>query len=163
MGNYAKVEELSMDIINNSGLNITTRENLLGGFNNLATNPSWMWGFDITTENGLDLISWWGQVDLYTYSYASVGDFKTMDEGLYNSIRTDDIRKEQFNGTYKNFKYFATGKFYNTAAKAARKIGGQRIVTDDYVYMRVDEFHLLAAEALAKQGKEAAKIGRAHV
>lgn len=155
MGNYAKVEELSMDIINNSGLNITTRENLLGGFNNLATNPSWMWGFDITTENGLDLISWWGQVDLYTYSYASVGDFKTMDEGLYNSIRTDDIRKEQFNGTYKNFKYFATGKFYNTAAKAARKIGGQRIVTDDYVYMRVDEFHLLAAEALAKQGKEA--------
>ncbi len=114
-----------------------------------------MWGFDITTENGLDLISWWGQVDLYTYSYASVGDFKTMDEGLYNSIHTDDIRKEQFNGTYKNFKYFATGKFYNTAAKAARKIGGQRIVTDDYVYMRVDEFHLLAAEALAKQGKEA--------
>lgn len=155
MDNYAKVEELSMDIINNSGLNITTRENLLGGFNNLATNPSWMWGFDITTENGLDLISWWGQVDLYTYSYASVGDFKTMDEDLYNSIRTDDIRKEQFNGTYKNFKYFATGKFYNTAAKAARKIGGQRIVTDDYIFMRVDEFHLLAAEALAKQGKEA--------
>ena len=33
--------------------------------------------------------------------------------------------------------------------------GGQRDVTTDYVYMRVDEFYLLAAEALAKLGQDA--------
>ncbi|MBO6213261.1 RagB/SusD family nutrient uptake outer membrane protein, partial [Algoriella sp.] len=43
-----------------------------GGFNNLAS-PSWLWGYDITSENGLDLVSWWGQMDIFTYSYASVG------------------------------------------------------------------------------------------
>ena len=65
------------------------------GFNNVAT-PSWMWGVDLTLAQGLDLISWWGQVDVFTYSYAWAGDPKTIDEGLYDKIRTDDIRKGQF-------------------------------------------------------------------
>lgn len=153
MGENAKAAEVSLDVMNNSGVPVTTNAAALGGFNTLESNPSWMWGFDLTNDNGLDLISWWGQMDMYTYSYQSVGDYKTADEGLMLKLaeRTDDIRNGQFTGTFQGFKYFPTGKFYN----GAKVIQGQRNVTDDYIYMRVDEFYLLAAENLAKSGNEA--------
>lgn len=115
------------------------------GFNNVST-PSWMWGVDLTLDQGLDLVSWWGQVDVYTYSYAWAGDPKPIDRGLYTSIRTDDIRRRQFHAT--NLQ--PRNKFFHPA----RVIGGQREVTTDYVYMRADEFYLMNAEAKARLGKD---------
>lgn len=130
------------------------------GFNNVAT-PSWMWGVDITLAQGLDLISWWGQVDLFTYSYAWAGDPKTIDEGLYNEIKSDDIRKGQFdppNGGEEadygyspgDFDYMPLNKFYDPG----RIDGGQRQITTDLLYMRSDEFYLLYAEAEAYLGDD---------
>lgn len=130
------------------------------GFNNVAT-PSWMWGVDITLAQGLDLISWWGQVDLFTYSYAWAGDPKTIDEGLYNKIGSDDIRKGQFdppNGGLEaaygydpgDFDYMPLNKFYDPG----RVDGGQRQVTTDLLYMRADEFYLMYAEAEAYLGHD---------
>ena len=133
------------------------------GFNNAAT-PSWMWGVDLTLAQGLDLVSWWGQVDLFTYSYAWAGDPKTIDEGLYNKIRTDDIRKGQFdppNGGAEpeyaadgyapgDFDYMPINKFYDPG----RTPGGQRQVVTDYLYMRADEFYLMYAEAEAYLGHD---------
>lgn len=144
----------------NSGYPITSKNDVaydpenLGtnvGFNNLAT-PSWLWGFDITTENGMDLISWWGQMDIFTYSYSWVGDTKSIDVNLRNSIRPDDVRLKQFEIVpgYNN-TYIATGKFF----APSRVEGGQRVVETDYLFMRADEFHLLYAETLAKSGQEA--------
>ena len=120
------------------------------GFNNLA-NPSWVWGFDITKENDMDLVSWWGQMDVFTYSYSWVGDTKSIDANLRAAIRPDDVRLKQFvlTPSYNN-KYLATGKFF----APNRTIGGQRIVETDYLFMRADEFHLLYAETLAKSGQE---------
>lgn len=120
------------------------------GFNNL-NNPSWIWGFDITTQNSLDLVSWWGQMDIFTYSYSWVGDTKSIDLNLYNSIRPDDVRLNQFQiiPDYNN-TYLGTGKFFTPD----RIEGGQRVVTTDYLFMRADEFHLLYAETLAKSGDE---------
>lgn len=89
-----------------------------------------------------------GQVDLYTYSYAWAGDPKVMDKGLYDVIRNDDVRRTQFAGVYQGKSLLPTNKFYDSR----RIIGGQRVIETDYVYMRVDEFHLLYAESLAKQG-----------
>ena len=143
----------------NSSYPVTSRENVaydpanLGtyaGFNNLA-NPSWVWGFDITTDNDMDLISWWGQMDIFTYSYSWVGDTKSIDENLRQMIRPDDVRQKQFQviPDY-NDTYLGTGKFFTPA----RTEGGQRTVTTDYVFMRADEFHLLYAETLAKSGQE---------
>lgn len=120
------------------------------GFNDLK-NPSWLWGFDITTENEMDLISWWGQMDIFTYSYSWVGDTKSIDAGLRAKIRPDDVRIKQFQmiPDY-NDTYLGTGKFFT----AARTEGGQRVVETDYLFMRADEFHLLYAETLAKSGQE---------
>jgi len=131
------------------------------GFNNVAT-PSWMWGVDITLAQGLDLVSWWGQVDLFTYSYAWAGDPKTIDEKLYNSIRPDDIRKGQFdpiNGGLEADYGYGDGDFdlmpLNKFFDPGRIDGGQRQVTTDLLYMRADEFYLLNAEANAYLGNDA--------
>lgn len=153
MGNNQKVADLAQDIVNNSGYPLTTREQIFydtntkkgGGFNDVET-KSWMWGVDLITENSFDLISWWGMIDIYTYSYAWAGDGKAMDDKLYAQIRTNDIRKKQFNrDLLPSNKFFAPD----------RVIGGQRKISTDYIYMRVDEFYLLAAEALAKLGQDA--------
>ncbi|MDR3272407.1 MAG: RagB/SusD family nutrient uptake outer membrane protein [Flavobacteriaceae bacterium] len=150
IGDYANAAQRSKNIIDGGGFPITTKAAAVGGgFNDLAT-PSWMWGFDLTTENGLDLVSWWGQVDLYTYSYAWAGDPKTMDDGLYNSMRTDDVRRGQFEDIY-GIEHWPTNKFF---APDKPEEGGQRTITTDYVFMRVDEFYLLYAESLAKSGQE---------
>ena len=153
MGNNQKVADLAQDIVNNSGYPLTTREQIFydtttkkgGGFNDVET-KSWMWGVDLITENSFDLISWWGMIDIYTYSYAWAGDGKAMDDKLYAQIRTNDIRKKQFNRDL-----LPSNKFFSPD----RVIGGQRKISTDYIYMRVDEFYLLAAEALAKLGQDA--------
>lgn len=146
--------ETAYDIATSSG----------GGFNNLNT-ASWMWGFDIDIVNDLDLVSWWGQTDIFTYSYAWAGDPKAIDLGLYAQINADDVRKKQFvtvsegaNGIEYadatedgDYPAVPANKFFSPQ----REIGGQRNITTDYLFMRVDEFHLLAAENYAKAGNEA--------
>jgi len=153
---WAQVETLTQDIISAypktaanyvvyNGTNLAT-----AGFNNVAT-PSWMWGVDLTLAQGINLISWWGQVDLFTYSYAWAGDPKTIDRGLYDQIRTDDIRRGQFRTPTQSFALMPINKFFDPG----RTQGGQRQVTTDLIYMRADEFYLLNAEAKARLGKDA--------
>lgn len=119
------------------------------GFNTVTT-PSWMWGVDLTLAQGINLISWWGQVDQFTYSYAWAGDPKTIDRGLYDAIHTDDIRKGQFAAPTATYKLQPINKFFTPA----RKSGGQRYIETDLVYMRSDEFYLLNAEAKARLGQD---------
>ncbi|MEO7976735.1 RagB/SusD family nutrient uptake outer membrane protein [Flavobacterium sp.] len=156
-GKYDKVVEVTNDIITDNEYPLTTESQLVGkvdandrlinadaGFNNVAT-PSWMWGVDLTVANDLDLVSWWGQVDLYSYSYAWAGDPKLIDSGLQNSITASDIRKGQFTEDGEpSYKFFDPN----------REIGGQRVIITDYLYMRVDEMYFLNAEAKAKTGDE---------
>jgi hypothetical protein len=155
---WAQVQTLTQDIMTAypstspsllayNGTNATT-----AGFNSVTT-PSWMWGVDITLAQGLDLISWWGQVDQFTYSYAWAGDPKTIDRGLYDAIRADDIRKTQFaSPTATSFRLQPINKFF----APARTSGGQRQIVTDLLYMRSDEFYLLNAEAKARAGQTAA-------
>jgi hypothetical protein len=129
-----------------NGTNATT-----AGFNNVAT-PSWMWGVDLTLAQGLNLISWWGQVDQFSYSYTWAGDPKTIDLGLYNAIKADDIRRNQFIApTAASRKLQPTEKFW----APARVSGGQRNIETDNLYMRADEFYLLNAEAKARLAQDA--------
>lgn len=148
--NYTLAANLSQEIMNAypkttaAQLVYNTTTGTGGGFNDLST-PSWMWGFDLTLENGMDLISWWGQMDYYTYSYQAAGDRKVIDAGLFASIKTTDIRKGQYNSVG-----MPTNKFYAPGRVAM----GQRNVVTDYVFMRADEFYMLRAEMLAKSGNE---------
>jgi hypothetical protein len=153
-----EVITLTNDVLTNGGHPLTTRDQVVArlsgttllnpesGFNDVST-PSWIWGVDLTQEIGLNLISWWGQIDIYTYSYAYVGDRKAIDKTLYESIPATDIRKGQFSPTdlVPHNKFFAP----------ARTLGGTRYATMDYIYMRADEMVLLNAEAKAKLNRDA--------
>lgn len=157
--NYLKAKELTADVINNGGFRLMTADEVyfdetkeptdeIGGFNDVGI-AGWMWGIDLTLDTGLDLVSWWGQVDRFTYSYQWAGDRKGIDAGLFAQIPENDVRKKQFEagGSY---AYAPSNKFYDPA----RKTGGQRDVVTDYVFMRVAEMYLLNAEMSAKSGDE---------
>jgi len=162
LGNYTEVKTLTADIINNGGFSIVSRDEAsysysgdpVGGFDD-ASNPGWMWGVDITLDNGLDLVSWWGQMDYFTYSYHSFGDIKVIDEALYNQIPATDVRKGQFyNSPDSDYHLSPWYKFYHSD----REFRGQRNITSDYLYMRVAEMYLLNAEACANTGDDAGAI-----
>lgn len=155
------VVELTNDVLVEGGYRITNEaelygvvvggkvQNLESGFNNVAT-PSWMWGMDLTTAQGLDLVSWWGQVDYFTYSYAAAGDRKTIDKGLFDSMPVGDLRKKQFHST----ALLPWNKFFDHDRVAM----GQRVIETDYVYMRMEEMILLNAEAKARLNRDAEAI-----
>lgn len=156
-----RVVTLTNEVITSSGTRLLNPDEVVGlmdpvtgvvsnldrsGFNNVNS-PSWIWGMDLTLDYGLDLVSWWGQVDVYTYSYAWAGDPKTIDKSLYDAIPANDVRKKQFRASnlQPREKFFAPG----------RTIGGQRNIETDYVYMRLEEMVLLNAEANARLGNDA--------
>jgi hypothetical protein len=161
---------LTDDIIVNGGFRMMTADEVLAVFDpqtgallnpqsgfNKVTNPSWMWGVDLTLANNLDLVSWWGQVDLFTYSYAWAGDPKVIDNGLYDAIREGDVRKEQFVDIFGDELRWPVNKFYasvRTQEMDDNEWGAQRNIIDDYVYMRLEEMVLLNAEAKAKIGQD---------
>lgn len=151
MGNYAEVKTITGELINSGNYSIVPRGEVaymgdpkIGGFKDVNTS-GWMWGTDITLDNGLDLVSWWGQIDLFTYSYAWAGDPKTINAELFAAIPADDVRKGQFVDAYGNGVLYPINKFYPDA----REVAGQRNIETDYVYMRIAEMYLLHAEASA--------------
>lgn len=147
---YAKAYNMAKAAI--SGYSLMSSSEITGGFNNVNT-PGWMWGVDLNDEIGLGLVSWWGQMDYFAYSYPAFGDAKSMDQDLYDAIPANDFRKGQYvdnPGAYTHL--MPLNKFYNAART---RYGVTRIVQDDYVYMRVAEMHLLAAEYAAFSGNDA--------
>lgn len=158
MGNYTDAKTLADQIVDANVYPLTTTGQLAypgagSGFNDVNS-ASWMWGYDITAEMGHQLLDWWGQIDYFTYSYAWAGDRKSIDNGLYASIPAIDVRKTQFGTTG-----LTTGMPINKFFDPGRTAGGQQTVTTDYLFMRIEEFYLLSAEAAAKSGNEpAAKL-----
>lgn len=145
-----EVVALTDAVIANSGATPMSAAEITGGFNNVAT-PGWIWGADLTADIGLNLVSWWGQIDAFSYSYAWAGDAKAIDQILYDAIPADDARKAQFFAGTGYYNLMPLDKFYDDD----RVIGGaSQTVTADYVYMRIAEMHLLKAEALAKMGQD---------
>jgi hypothetical protein len=162
-GNDNRVAALTQEVINSGAYNMLAASEVTNGFNDVSTS-SWMWGVDITPELGLGLVSWWGQMDAYSYSYAWAGDYKTIDQSLFDAIPADDARKAQFfddptdiSGTGRHLQ--PLNKFYFTAAVAGTDsygAGPNTGITADYVYMRVEEAYLLNAEANARAGNTGA-------
>jgi tetratricopeptide (TPR) repeat protein len=155
IGEYEKAAEAADAVISKKSYPILPQDNVLTtGFNSLADSRNWMWGIDLTTENTTALVGWWGHVDVFTYGYASASDYKAMDSILYASIPASDIRREWFGSYDETSEQVEVGasplipvnKFYDPN----RVFDGDKTWTNDYVYMRIEELHLIKAEALAR-------------
>lgn len=152
-GDYPSALQYAEDAINYGDVHLLPYSNLINGFNNVD-NTNWIWGQDVTVETTTSLASFFGQCDIYSYSYASAGDVKGIDKILYESIPDWDGRKGWWNNYatsgVKNaalFEYAPDGKFYSAKSK---KIQGDRDWLSDNVYMRWELAYLIAAEAAAR-------------
>lgn len=166
--NWQEVKTLTDDIIATSGHSIMTaqevaivdkeevtkvRNNPTGGGFNDVNSQGWMWGVDLTSDSGVGLVSFWGQIDYFSFSYAGYGDYKAMDAGLYAQMSEDDVRRRQFHHNPSSSNYLQPwGKFYDPE-RVPR--GPSRVITQDLVYMRIAEMYLLNAEAAANLGMDA--------
>ncbi len=153
MGNYKDAEKLSKEVMSAGykpmgPLDIVYNKTTGGtGFNSVNI-PGWIWGTDMTSDMGIDLYSWYGQVDIFTYSYAVAGEPKVIDNVLYNAMKADDIRRGQF--IEYDFPLTPANKFY----PPVRKAGAQRNIDADYLYLRVSEMYMLHIESLARLKQE---------
>lgn len=149
-GNYESALKYAKEVIDSGDYKIISNDNVLTtGFNNVSDN-SWMWGQDVTTETAGGLASFFGQVDIHSYSYAWAGDTKVIDENLHKEIPEYDIRKKWFNDGTKNatFKLCPDGKFFsakNPISTADADIDREWL--SDNVFMRIESMYLIAAEA----------------
>ena len=141
------------EVIYSGKYNIIPQEEFLTtGFNNVE-NTSWMWGEDVTTETATGLGSFFGQVDIHSYSYAWAGDTKVIDKNLYDQTPEWDGRSLWFNDGSKNqsFLLCPDGKFFSTKAKSVNFSTASddidREWLSDNVFMRVELAYLIAAEA----------------
>lgn len=149
------------ELINTTSANILPQKEVLTtGFNNVDNN-NWIWGQNVTVENYTALASFFGQCDIYSYSYASAGDVKGIDEKLYKDITDNhawDIRAGWWNNYYNSGKAGASatqwapdGKFYSATSKTLQ---GDRDWLSDNVFMRLEQAYLIASEAAYRSGDE---------
>lgn len=132
-------------------------EVLTTGFNEQNA-KSWIWALDVTRENTTMLASFWGHMDIHTYSYAAAGGILGIDKKLYEEIPETDIRRRWFN-TNSGYNYCPENKFYHGTLdsrhdpiKTGTLNGVDRNWLNDVVYMRIEEAFLLAAEAAYRKG-----------
>ena len=145
--------QMADSVINSGEFQMITRAQLTEtGFNSVE-DKSWMWGQEVVTETAGGLKSWFGQMDIHSYSYAWAGDTKVIDENLKNTLKDGhgwDARILWFNDgeTKSAFKDCPDGKFYsnkNRYSTAAEDIDREWL--SDNVLMRFESMYLIAAEA----------------
>ncbi len=158
---YNQAYQHAMVVVNSPNYAMLDSASVLTtGFSDVS-NRSWIWGLDVTRENSTSLASFWGHMDIHTYSYAAAGAILGIDQKLYEEIPTTDIRKLWFNEGEK-YRYCPENKFYDGTMdsrydpiKTGSLEGVDRDWLNDIVYMRVEEAYLLAAEAAWRAGKTA--------
>ena len=154
-GEYEKALAQIQDLLANTTATILPKEDVLtNGFNNVDS-ENWIWGQDVTIENTSALASFFGQVDIYSYSYASAGDVKGIDANLLAEIDANvwDVRRGWWGNYYaqKNeasYEYAPDGKFFSAKSK---ELMGDRNWLSDNVFMRIETAYLIAAEAAYRE------------
>ncbi len=151
-GRDVAVAQYTQEVIDAGNHTVLPSTEVTNGFNDVNVS-SWVWGIDITENNSLGLVSWWGQVDARSYSYGWFGDYKVIDQSLFDAIPSDDVRKAQFYDSSSSGRHLQPFyKFYGSETWG----GESSVTTADYVYMRIEEAYLLNAESNARAGNEVA-------
>ncbi len=127
---------------------------LTTGFNDVE-NAGWLWGVNTTTETSGGLKSFFGQVDIYTYSYAWAGDTKVIDAELRDQMPNWDKRRLWFHSGKNEYMYrdCPYRKFFSAINNTStnEEDVDHKWLSDD-VYMRIESFYLIAAEAAWRLG-----------
>lgn len=145
-----KAHKYAKEVMDSGAYKIIPNSELYStGFNNVD-NDSWMWGQKVVTETTTGLRSWFGQMDIHSYSYAWAGDTKVIDDNLKLLIPDWDGRSRWFNDGSENstFKGCPDGKFFSAASPTSTNTDDiDREWLSDNILMRYESMYLIAAEA----------------
>lgn len=122
---------------------------------------NWMWGQDVTVETTTALGSFFGQVDIHSYSYAAAGDTKGIDSKLYDLIAAKkwDGRINWFRSPSMTYSYCPDGKFFNPSTRNVTDLREvDRNWLCDNIFMRSEVAYLIAAEAAWANNDEATAV-----
>lgn len=142
IGKYQDAADLSNEVMANFP-QLALSEVTTTGFCDQGKMKDWIWAVDVTKENTGSLVTFWGHMDYYTYSYAYAGNSKAINSLLFAQIPTTDARRGWFSASSGR----PLGKFYSPAAKASNTPGGDREWLNDLCFMRSAEMLLINAEA----------------
>ena len=139
----------------NSGTNrLMTQEQYKDGFND-ASNPEWMWGFEMIADQTLYFYGYMAYMSWNFNSSNIRGCPKCINSKLYDKIPDTDVRKGLFD---------PTGKAWTMPTSSFKKFPymNRKFAVKDYTssvadanFMRLGEMYLIAAEACAKNNKPA--------
>lgn len=156
-GENDKALQVAQDLLANTTATVLPNNEVLkSGFNNVDA-ENWIWAEDVTIENTTALASFFGQCDIYSYSYASAGDVKGIDSKLLEQVTSLgwDIREGWWGNYYRQdtknnsmYQYAPDGKFFS--AKST-DLQGDRDWLSDNVFMRIETAYLIAAEAAYRE------------
>ncbi len=146
-GEYENALKYAKQVIDRGKYTILPQSRLLtSGFGDV-NEESWMWGENVTIDNSTGLASFFGQVDIYTYSYAWAGDAKCIDAKLRAAIPTWDGRQHWFDEKGRPIRKFYSVNYKDVTAASDL----DRDWLNDNVFMRIESVYLIAAEAAAQQ------------
>ncbi len=154
---YTNALKYAEKVINSGSYSVLSNNNVwTNGFNDVNSS-NWIWGQDVTTETASGLQSFFGQVDVHTYSYAWAGDTKAIDENLYKEMGEYDARRRWFSdgsdGYITKFKYAPVRKFFSSKCPISTAQDDiDREWLSDNVFMRIEAMYLIAAEAEYRLG-----------
>lgn len=140
----------------NSGTNrLMTEEQYKDGFND-ASNPEWMWGFQMIADQTLYFYGYMAYMSWNFNSSNIRGCPKCINSKLYDLIPETDVRKELFDPTGKAWS-MPTGSF-SKYPYMNRKFAVKDYTSSvaDANFMRLGEMYLIAAEAAAMSNNDAA-------
>ena len=147
----------ALEVINSNKYKMIELEDLYTtGFNNVE-DKSWMWGKYVTVENAGGLKSWFGQVDIHSYSYAWAGATVAIDADLQAEMNNSDKLWDKRSGWFRSSNPYAgcpDKKFFsaiNPLDKFTEDDIDKEWLSDD-VFMRIESMYLTAAEACYRLG-----------
>jgi hypothetical protein len=113
------------------------------------SNPEWIWGMEINTEQNTIYPSFFSHVDITNFGYAQLGTQKKITKALYDQIADGDVRKAVFQAP-------GTGNSISPDYNQLKfRVPVKGSWAADYLFMRVSEMYLIEAEAKARTSDEA--------
>lgn len=174
MGEYPLAEQLADGILAKYAL--IPKEDYNNGFNQLGNVSSCMFGFKMSSDNGMSWASWGSQMDPYFSGYAGQWAERPIHSYLYEQIPETDVRRGWWlNRTDNPSSDPATSGYAcrlpqglpNTLAAGVKdrseyvsvkfRCYNGNVDATDLIYMRAEEAVFIKAEAQAHSNPNAAK------
>lgn len=149
MEDWTTAKESAKAAIEASGCTVQPVSNFMGL--NDVTAKNVMWGARIISDQSTMYASFFSHMDADGSGYANSGAYKEINKLLYDGMAANDSRRAWWDPT--DERNGDCGYMQNKF-----KFADTQTWTGDYIWMRVEEMYLTAAEAECRLGEEAAAI-----